>query len=70
MKEKKLFTCEICNTDYNEKDKAVACEKNHKLLEKAVIIGEYQSIEVNKNGHPNKIKVKFPGSDKFITYKL
>ena len=27
MKEKKLYTCEICNTDYTDKEKAKQCEK-------------------------------------------
>lgn len=29
MKEKKLYTCEICNTDYADKEKAKQCEKGH-----------------------------------------
>lgn len=28
MKEKRLYTCDICNTDYSEKQKAMECEKN------------------------------------------
>lgn len=27
MIEKKLYTCEICNTDYSDKEKAMQCEK-------------------------------------------
>lgn len=27
MREKKLYTCEICNTDYADKEKARQCEK-------------------------------------------
>ena len=44
MREKRLYTCDICNTDYADKQKAMECEKNHKLLEKATIVGEYKSI--------------------------
>ena len=29
MKEKRLYTCEICNTDYTDKEKAKECEKAH-----------------------------------------
>ena len=70
MKEKKLYTCEICNTDYADKKKAEQCEKEHKLLEKAtLIIGQYKPISVYPNGEPYKIRVKFPGTDKFIEYR-
>lgn len=30
MKEKKLYTCEICHTDYAEKSRCAECEKSHK----------------------------------------
>ena len=29
MKEKRLYTCEICHTDYNSQKQALECEKNH-----------------------------------------
>ena len=69
MKEKKLYTCEICGTDYSDKTKALECEKNHKLLEKATIIGEYKSKGQFPKGEPYKIRVKFPGSNDWIEYK-
>ena len=70
VKEKKLYTCEICNTDYANKEKAKQCEERHKLLEKAtLIIGQYKPISVLPNGEPYKIRVKFPGTDKFIVYR-
>lgn len=69
MTEKKLYTCDICHTDYKEKDKAKQCEQNHKLLEKATVIGEYKSINSMPNGIPTKIKVKFPNSDEWFEYK-
>lgn len=70
MKEKKLYTCEICNTDYAEKEAAVKCEKNHKLLEKAVIVGEYKPMGMHPNGKPHKIRVKFPESTVWTDYKI
>lgn len=70
MKEKKLCTCEICNTDYTDKEAAVKCEKNHKLLEKATIVGEYKSMNMYMSGKPYKIRVKFPGSSVWTDYKL
>lgn len=69
MKEKKLYTCDICNTDYADKEKAKECEKNHKLLEKATIVGNYKSIGQFPHGEPYKIRVKFPNSDYWIEYK-
>lgn len=70
MKEKKLYTCEICNTDYADKEAAEKCEKNHKLLGKATIIGEYKGMGMYPNGNPYKIKVKFPDSNVWSGYKL
>ena len=29
MKEKKLYTCEICHTNYADKNSAIECEKYH-----------------------------------------
>lgn len=69
MKEKKLYTCDICNTDYADKQKATECEKNHKLLEKATIVGKYKAIKQFPNGEPYKIQVKFPGTDTWLEYK-
>ena len=69
MKEKKLYTCEICHTDYAEKSDAIGCEKNHKLLGKAVVVGEYKSMGSVINGIPIKIKVKFPDIDSWFVYK-
>lgn len=43
MTEKKLYTCDICKTDYADKEKAKECEKNHKVLETAEIVGVYKS---------------------------
>lgn len=69
MTEKKLYTCDICKTDYADKEAAKQCEKNHKLLEKATIIGFYKPVKIIPSGEPTKIRVKFPGSDKWLEYK-
>ena len=68
MTEKKLYTCDICKTDYASKEKAVQCENNHKLLETATIVGTYKSMNSIPNGVPVKIKIKFKGMDEFIEY--
>lgn len=69
MREKKLYTCEVCHTDYADKEKAMKCEKGHKLLEKATIEGEYKPISMCPDGEPHKIRVKFPGTNKFVEYQ-
>lgn len=33
MIKKTLYTCQICNTDYADKEKAIACEKSRDLFE-------------------------------------
>ena len=45
MVKKTLYTCQFCNTDYADKEKAMECEKNHKVLETATIIGDYKSLK-------------------------
>ncbi len=65
---KKLYTCEICKTDYASAEKAYECEKNHKLLGTATIIGIYESMNSIPSGIPTKIGVKFKGVDEFIEY--
>lgn len=66
---KTLYTCQFCNTDYTKKEKAMECEKNHKVLETATIIGDYKSLKSIPDGYPTKVKVKFKGSDRWIEYK-
>lgn len=69
MTEKKLYTCDICKTDYASKEDAIQCEKNHKLLATATIVGVYKSMNSIKEGVPTKIRVKFKGMDEFIEYR-
>lgn len=68
MKQKTLYTCEYCNTDYADKEKALECERSHKLLETATIVGVYKSVNSVRDGMPVKIRVKFKDSDKFVEY--
>lgn len=69
MIEKTLYTCQICNTDYADKEKAIACEKSHKTLKGAEFVGEYKPKGMVGDGLPIKIRVKFKGSDKWVVYK-
>ena len=68
MTEKKLYTCDICKTDYASEEKAIQCEKNHKPLETATIVGVYKSMSSIPEGVPVKIRIKFKGMDAFIEY--
>lgn len=56
MKEKKLYTCEVCHTDYAEKHKCAECEKSHQTnlkIEDMV----FQPLAVDMSGFPFRIKV-------------
>ena len=54
MTKKELFTCDICHTDFNSKDKAVACEKSHKKVE------EVKDMRIRPNEkYPDKVLLKF-----------
>lgn len=69
MIKKILYTCQICNTDYADKEKAIACEKSHKTLEGATFVGEYKPKGMVGDGYPIKIRVKSKDSDKWVVYK-
>lgn len=70
MKEKKLYVCEICNTEYADKERAKACERKHHLIsETTEFSAVYKPISVMPDGAPIKIHVKFENSDKWIEYK-
>lgn len=68
MKTRTLYTCEICHTDYANKEKAKDCEKGHKLLANSnEIVCDYKPIGQIPDGAPVKIRVKF--GDRWIEYK-
>ena len=57
MKEIKHYVCEICHTEYNERQKAIDCEKKH--CKPIKIVGEkYLSLSQNMKGYPTSISVK------------
>jgi hypothetical protein len=56
MKEKILYTCEICHTDYSDKKKAEECEKGH--LKPKIIQSRYNKI-VAGGEYPSMIIVDF-----------
>lgn len=57
MKEVKHYICEICATEYKEKQKCQQCEKSHcKVLE--IVKAKYISFNNNVKGYPVSIAVK------------
>lgn len=50
----RLYTCEICNTDYVQKEDALKCEKEH--------CGKFKVKDFRINPHqkyPHKVELKF-----------
>lgn len=64
MKEIKLYRCEICGTQYNEKRKAQECEKSH-----LPYVTTYESRYKANNEYPETITVKFSNNQKVIYYR-
>ena len=58
MKKLELYVCEICNTQYNEKNKAIECEKSHKIPT-GCVGSRYRAMKSNYQGYPDRIKVTF-----------
>jgi hypothetical protein len=66
MLEMKQYQCEFCKTVYKERDKAVACEKNHKTP-KTVFAKNYLSQKSEPTGYPTEISVHMDNGDT-VTY--
>lgn len=67
MKEVKYYICEICGTEYNEKEKCMDCEKGH-IKPVSINGARYLSINNNHNGYPVAINVEMSNGE-IITYK-
>lgn len=57
MKEKKLYTCEICHTDYADKRKCAECEKSHKTKLEIKSLNKFKPFSIYSDGFPNSITV-------------
>ncbi len=67
MKEVKHYICEICGTEYNNKDRCVNCEKGH--CKPVKIKGaKYLSLDRNAKGYPTSIHVEMEDGQ-VIAYK-
>lgn len=65
MKEVKHYVCEVCGTEYNDKQRCQECEKNHKKIKKITFV-KYQSISMNEAGYPISITVEMDDGKEFI----
>lgn len=58
MKEKTLYQCEICGTEYAQEDNALKCESSHRAIE-SVVPKKYRSLKSNPSGYPDRVLVTF-----------
>lgn len=68
MKELKLYCCEICGTNYNNKAEAQACEKNHKAPVKYTPMNWKPKIFID-SGYPLAIIAEFSDGKNLYTRK-
>lgn len=68
MKEKKLYTCEICHTDYAEKSRCAECEKSHKTKLEIKSLGEFKPFNTYHDGFPSSITVVAANGDEHTYY--
>lgn len=54
MKEKTLYTCETCHTDYSDKTTAKQCENSHKTKLK-IVSKRYKPFRIIDDGFPISI---------------
>ena len=67
MKEKVLYTCEVCRTDYADKAGAMRCELNHKKKLK-IVDARYLAQAQDESGFPTTITVRSESGEQ-ATYK-
>ena len=68
MKQKILYTCEVCHTDYETEERAMRCENGHKTQLK-IVGASYNRIGMTPHGFPIDITVKSEDGDSMI-YKI
>ena len=65
MKEIKLYQCEYCNTQYNNKSECEACEGNH-IVPVKIVRTKYRGSKIKQN-YPDVIFVEM-SNGKTIQY--
>ena len=68
MKAKTLYTCEICHTDYADRETAKKCEKSH-ITEVKESKMFFKPIHMGCGSYPYKIEVEFADGHK-LHYRL
>ena len=63
MKEIMYYMCEVCNTEYDNKQKATDCEQHHKQIKK-IIKCKYTAKSNDNTGLPSCIIVEFNNEEK------
>lgn len=64
MKKVEHYICEVCGTEYNDKNRCEICEKGHKKPIK-ILTSKYQPITNNALGIPSTIVIEFENGSKF-----
>lgn len=64
MKEKRVYICELCDSEYHSESEAIKCEKSHVGIKN---IGGVSYASGSK--YPARIKVTFD-DNKSVTYRL
>lgn len=67
MKEKVLYTCEVCRTDYADKAEAKRCEESHERKLK-IVDSRYLARAQTLSGFPITITVQSEDGTR-VTYK-
>lgn len=67
MKEVKKYICEVCGTEYNEKQKCAQCEKSHKKIGN-IKKARYLNVSQNAQGYPITVDIEFEDGC-VVTYK-
>ena len=69
MKEKTLFTCEVCHTDYANKKDAENCEAHHTTKLK-VIKPLYRAYQWDHCGMPEKVVIPDKDGKEYVYKRL
>lgn len=58
MKELTYYQCEVCGTQFNDKEKAKECERSHRKIIRT-ISAKYRPYTSSKDGIPDSVILRF-----------
>lgn len=67
MKKIERYICEVCKTEYADKEKCEQCEKSHKTP-RAFVESHYLPVTTDTTGYPERIDIRM-SDDKIVKYK-